>query len=253
MTKAKPKRKVALQRAQGHSEPRRRVAVFDIDGTIFRSSLLVELVDNLIVRGIFPKAAAKEYSDAYENWLNRRGEYEDYLWGVIRAFTKNIRGVSYKEIVNLSKQISKIHQERIYRWTRDLIKNLKKKNYYLLAISGSPKFIVEEFSHGLGFDKTYGRRYELDKKGRFTGAVMDEELISDKAKILKRAAGKENLTLRGSVGVGDTETDIPLLKMVAKPICFNPNQKLYKYAKRKGWKVIVERKDVIYKLQRQRL
>jgi len=56
------------------------------------------------------------------------------------------------------------------------------------------------------------------------------------------------LTLKGSVGVGDTESDIAFLKMVEKPICFNPNQKLYQYAKRAGWKIVVERKDVIYHL-----
>jgi phosphoserine phosphatase len=36
--------------------------------------------------------------------------------------------------------------------------------------------------------------------------------------------------------------------MVETPICFNPNKKLYEYAKRSGWKIVVERKDVIYDL-----
>ena len=30
------------------------------------------------------------------------------------------------------------------------------------------------------------------------------------------------------------------------PICFNPNQKLYRFAKLNKWKVVVERKDVMY-------
>ena len=72
------------------------------------------------------------------------------------------------------------------------------------------------------------------------------DLILDKSKILQRAVNKENLTLKHSVGVGDTESDISFLKQVAKPICFNPNRKLYNYAKRKHWSIIVERKDVIY-------
>jgi phosphoserine phosphatase len=46
--------------------------------------------------------------------------------------------------------------------------------------------------------------------------------------------------------VGDTEGDIPLLESVSRPICFNPNQNLYSYAKRMNWEVVVERKDVIY-------
>ena len=101
----------------------------------------------------------------------------------------------------------------------------------------------------MGFDKMYGLIYEIDRQKRFTGKILHAELISDKAEILKRAIEKEKLTLKGSVGVGDTESDITFLKMVEKPICFNPNQKLYQYAKRAGWKIIVERKDVIYHLK----
>jgi phosphoserine phosphatase len=78
--------------------------------------------------------------------------------------------------------------------------------------------------------------------------MADEHLILNKAAILKRAVEKENLTLAHSIGVGDTETDVPFLEMVARPICFNPNMKLYKYAKRMKWDVIVERKDVVYEL-----
>ena len=73
---------------------------------------------------------------------------------------------------------------------------------------------------------------------------MNEDLISDKSNIVKRAVEKENLTLEASVGVGDTEGDISFLEMVENPICFNPNSKLYLLAKKKSWKTIVERKDV---------
>jgi phosphoserine phosphatase len=54
--------------------------------------------------------------------------------------------------------------------------------------------------------------------------------------------------LEGSVGVGDTEGDISLLEAVELPICFNPNMKLFERAKLKDWKVVIERKDVIYEL-----
>ena len=60
---------------------------------------------------------------------------------------------------------------------------------------------------------------------------------------------KENLTLAGSIGVGDSESDIAFLKLVERPICFNPNNKLYKYAKSHKWEVVVERKDVVYHLK----
>lgn len=226
----------------------KKVAIFDIDGTIFRSSLLIELTDALIQEGIFSSKVRKLYSQALENWLDRKRPYEEYINAVIKVFRQNIKGVKYQEFSKIAKKVAAFHQNRVYRYTRDFIKKLKKKNYYLLAISHSPQKVVKEFCKKIGFDKVYGQIYETDRQKRFTGKVLHMELISDKAEILRRAIEKERLTLKGSVGVGDTESDIAFLKMVERPICFNPNQKLYQYAKRAGWKIVVERKDVIYHL-----
>jgi len=226
----------------------KKVAIFDIDGTIFRSSLIVELTDAFIQEGIFSSKVRKFYSKSHKNWLDRKGPYGEYIDAVVRAFRKNIKGVSYKEFSKVAKKVVAFHKNRIYRYTRDLIKNLKKRGYYLLAISHSPKKIVEEFCKKLGFNKVYGQIYEIDRKKIFTGKVLYIDLIIDKSRVLKRAVEKERLTLKGSIGVGDTESDIAFLKMVEKPICFNPNRNLYLFAKRRGWKVVVERKDVVYRL-----
>ncbi len=226
---------------------KKKVAVFDIDGTIFRSSLLIEITDALIRDGFFSQKVKKEYAVAYQRWFNRQDSYEKYIWQVVLAFKKNIKGLRRQDFMRVARQVVKSQEHRVYRYTRDLIKELKKKKYYLLAISHSPKDIVEMFGGSLGFDKMYGWMYEVDARGRFTGETLYSDIIIDKAKILKRAVLKENLTLRGSFGVGDSEGDISLLKIVDHPIAFNPNNNLYSQAKRRGWKTVVERKDVIYK------
>ncbi len=229
---------------------KKKVAIFDIDGTIFRSSLLIELTDALIQEGVFPTAVRKSYATAAKNWINRKGPYQEYIEAVVDAFVRHIKGVQYKEFSSVAKKVAAFHKNRVYRYTRDLIKHLKKKNYFLLAISHSPYKVAKDFCKKLGFNKVYAHIWELDKKRRFTGKVLHLNLkvarALDKAAILKRAVEKEGLTLKGSVGVGDTESDIAFLKMVEKPICFNPNKKLYQYAKKRGWKIVVERKDMIY-------
>ncbi|MDO8408133.1 MAG: HAD-IB family phosphatase, partial [bacterium] len=136
----------------------------------------------------------------------------------------------------------------VYRYTRDLIKDLKKKGYFLLAISHSPKFIVDGFGYETGFDKVYGTFYATGASGNFTGTIEDEDLIKNKAAVLTRAVRREGLTFEQSFAVGDSESDIGMLDMVETPIAFNPNSHLYTHAKRRGWKVVVERKDVIYEL-----
>lgn len=229
-------------------DTKRPVAVFDIDGTVFRSSLLIELVDRLVLRGVFPKSAHDYYEKAREEWLNREGDYDPYIKKVVYAFAKYLKGIPYGDVADVAGEIIEERRNRTYRYTRDLIAELKSKDYFLLAVSHSPKFIVDGFCYEAGFDKSYGTFYETGASNRFTGEMIDEHLIKNKAAILKRAVDKEDLTFKDSVGVGDTESDVSMLSLVDEPIAFNPNRDLYRHAKQHAWKIVVERKDVIYEI-----
>ncbi len=228
---------------------KRRVAIFDVDGTIFRSSLLIQVVDALIERGAFPSEARLTYERAHQRWLDREGDYGEYISGVVRAFMLHLKGVHYGALVEAGEHVAATQWKHTYRYTRDLLADLKTRGYFLLAVSHSPKTVLDKFCPRLGFDKTYGMVYEIGPQDCFTGRVLDEHIIMNKANIVKRAVEKEGLTLAHSIGVGDTESDIPFLEMVVKPVCFNPNQKLYRHARRLGWTVTVERKDVVYDIQ----
>ena len=229
------------------------VAVFDIDGTIFRSSLLFELIEALIASGVFSKQVRSHYADAWRRWQARAGSaktgftYYEYIENVVFAYRKHIAGVRRADVWKVAERVVGFHKVRLYRFTRDLVKKLD-RTHFLLAISHSPYEVVAPFARSLGFDKVYAQVYEVDKNVRFTGRVLYEDIISHKGRVVRRAVKKEGLTLAGSVGVGDTESDIPFLKLVSRPIAFNPSKKLYDYAKKHDWEVVVERKDVIYRL-----
>ena len=223
------------------------VAFFDIDGTVFRSSLLIELVEALVREGAFPPEARDVYRDSLTNWRNREGTYEEYIGAVIDTFLEHIKGVHYGQLADIGKRVVAIQSKRVYRYTRDLIAELKSEGYYIVAISQSPKTLLDAFCTQYGFDKVYGRMYEIGPQDRFTGVTTDEHLIENKANIVKRVfEHNPNLSRRDSIAVGDTDGDIPLLESVEQPICFNPNQALFKYATQMGWEIVVERKDVIY-------
>lgn len=225
-----------------------KVAFFDIDGTVFRSSLLIELVEKLIDEHIFPETARKEYTKEFQAWLNREGTYEVYIDAVIEAFMQHIKGVHYGEVADRGRDVVHAHRKRVYRYTRDLLSQLKKEGYYTVAISQSPKAILDEFCKAYGFDKVYGRMYEIGPTDCFTGVVIDEHLIQNKANIVNRVFERHDFDRKGAYAVGDTEGDIPMLELVDTPICFNPNKVLFDHANRQDWTVVVERKDMIYEL-----
>lgn len=226
---------------------KRKLAVFDIDGTLFRSSLLIELMRGLVGEGIFPKSANLKISKEYNAWLNREGGYGDYLTRVVDVYEKYIQGCDEGEVSKVVEAVLKKEKKKVYRYTRKLIKDLKGKNYFLFAISGSPGHILTSFAKEMKFDKYLGGYYEV-VDGKFTGHQPFGNPSHDKKKTLQNFLERKyaDFDLENSIGVGDTESDIPFLEMIGNPIAFNPNHGLAEYAKKNKWKIVVERKDVIY-------
>jgi len=231
---------------------KKKLAIFDIDGTIFRKNLHFELIDELSWRGIFSKDARKVLVSVYASWLDHKGTYDDYRKKIVSIYEKELKGRKQKDIIEASKRVANFNKDRVYIFARDLIKKLRIGNYNIIAISGSPVEIVKEYNKYLKFDEVFGSVYETDGKGIYTGKTIFEP-VKHKGHLVGQYVSEKGMTLDGSLGMGDTESDISFLKMVEKPIAFNPNMNLERVARRNGWKIIVEKKDVIYDIGNFRL
>ena len=123
----------------------KKVAIFDVDGTIFRSSLLIEVVDVLIEEGLFPPEARKRYDDEYKRWLDRKGDYQDYIGMVVGTFIEYLKGVHYADFMHAAEIVLHRHQDRVYRYTRDLVKELKRKIIICLPYRSLPNQFWKDF------------------------------------------------------------------------------------------------------------
>ena len=219
------------------------IAIFDIDGTIFRSSLVIELLRELVKSQIFPESALGAIKKSERLWLNRQGGYDPYIWEVVKNYRKHIVGKRRRDIVAAGKRVIRAQKLRTYRFTRELLRKLRGK-YFMIAISGSPLEVVREYNKFLKFDKIYGTELGVDEKERYTGTVLHEPPRYKKEN-LTRYAKSHVLSFAGSIGVGDTESDVGIFELVEKPIAFNPNAALAKIAKKRNWTTVIERKDLI--------
>lgn len=99
------------------------VAFFDIDGTLFRSSLLIEIVNGLIRERVFPADARTEFDNELRLWREREGKYTEYIQAVIEVFLRHIKGVHYGQLADVGRQVVDEQSNYVYRYTRDLIKS----------------------------------------------------------------------------------------------------------------------------------
>jgi HAD superfamily hydrolase (TIGR01490 family) len=235
-----------MKAKRSFSKPRK-LAIFDIDGTIFRSGLFIELFHEIVKQGTFKKSVLKEVEKEYLAWINRRGHYMTYGLKLASLFDRDIKGKKEADIKRAARRVVLEQKDKVYVFTRQLLQKLKKEKYFLLAISGSPYAVVKEFTGHYGFDRFFSTEHEV-KNGVFTGRVGGIKLQKANAVNLFLEEFGE-FDYKSSVGVGDTESDIVFLEKVAKPIAFNPSIELMKHAKKKGWRIVVERKDVIYDIK----
>jgi len=223
-------------------------AAFDMDGTLFRSGLYREVVNELIDLGALPTEIIHSFSDQEQAWKKRLhgSAFGEFDQAVVVAMEKRLPEIkiSYYELA-VERVIEK-HRDNVYVYTRELAKKLKKDGYVLLAISGSQQELVEPFAKLYGFDHFIGQRYE---RGKEYLLGVERKTHKGKGKFLQKLIDDHDLSLKGSVAVGDTAGDVEMLEMVENPIAFNPEKRLYERAVKEGWKIVIERKNMMFELE----
>ena len=79
---------------------------------------------------------------------------------------------------------------------------------------------------------------EVDAQGLFTGRFV-EPLCLGNGKIVRarRFAEEHGFTLAEAAFYTDSYTDLPLLEVVAEPVIVNPDPRLERLAKKRGWRI----------------
>ena len=227
---------------------RKKIAIFDIDGTIYRSSLLFRTFDTLIARKLFKRSVYYQALKIRNSWFNRKTDYLYYSRRLVELLKENISGISQKQVLKVSRELVRSQKSIYFKYTRNLIKHLRRE-YILVGVSGSLTENLIELNKFLKFDYVFGTQFEVGKNGHYTGTILSEP-VKDKEFFIKEFIDNNKISLIGSTAVGDTMNDYKVLKMVDQPIVFNPDSELYKCAKKNGWKIVVERKNVIYEINK---
>ncbi len=226
----------------------RSFAAFDIDGTLIRWQLYHAVVDKLAQRGLLGDTAYEELHKARMVWKRRERDsaFHDYEMKLVKTYEQALPILSGKEFDEAVEEVAFEYKTQVYTYTRDLAKQLKAKGYVLIAISGSHEELVEHVAKQFDFDYWIGTKYKRDG-GKFTGNV--ELGNRNKNETLLSLVKQHGLTMDGSYAVGDSRSDAAMLEIVENPIAFNPDQELLQIAKEKQWPIVIERKNVIYKLE----
>lgn len=224
-------------------------AVFDIDGTLIRWQLFHAIVHHLGQQGYILRHHHDAIREARMRWKNRDnpesfGAYEKVLIEVYADVLKHIHPDDHARIIE---EVVNEYKDQTHVYTRNLARKLKKDGFLLFAISGSHEMAVSQVAKFHGFDGWIGARFDF-KDNVYTGDFYSP--IFDKKAALESLISRHNATYAGSYAIGDSSSDAAMLEMVEHPIAFNPDKGLFNIATQHDWSIVVERKNVIYKLSK---
>ena len=229
-------------------------AFFDIDGTIYRNSLLIEHFKMLVkYEYINMMTWEGKVKEKFIKWEKRIGDYDDYLEELVETYVDALKNYSKADMDFIARRVIELKGDRVYKYTRDRLKYHFDKGHKVIIISGSPDFLVGKMAEKYGVEDFRGSEYVTDDKGIFTGEVKPMWDAKNKKRIINEYCKNYNIDLKKSFAYGDTTGDFTMFKQVGNPIAINPARRLLSKLKRdkelrEKVTIIVERKDVIYKL-----
>jgi len=230
-------------------------AFFDIDGTIFRNSLMIEHFKKLMKYEILdPALWYNKIKPVFEEWDKRYGDFDDYLDTLSEVYIEGLKGVNKSFIEFIAAHVINLNGDMVYRYSRERIRWHQKNGHKVFFISGSPDFLVSKMAEKYGATEYRGTTYLVDENNNFTGEIRKMWDSENKFKTISEFLEKYDVDLDSSYAYGDTVGDLSMLNMVGNPIAINPNRELILKIREnrelfEKITIIVERKDVIYKLR----
>lgn len=213
-----------------------KIAFFDIDGTVLKRPTpehALKIIDDPVKGFSIPmigdevlslKDSVDGLKDKYRK-TRSDSDFGNYAEALARYLMSRLAQVGGRKLRRIAKQA--IERALPYAFSEVLIDELREKGYRLVAISGSPQFLVDAFVKKYKFDYGIGQKYEIDPdtlEYRKTGG----ETWRDKHRFVEEYldnnfpdASRDDFEI---VAVGDTAGDFEILTMADKAFVINPNE-----------------------------
>jgi len=103
---------------------------------------------------------------------------------------------------------------------KPVIRNIRKMGFKLVAVSTGLQFMTERIKKELKFDHVLGNRLNT-YRGRLTGGVTINISHGAKGKTMRKILKKFKIHPSEMIAVGDSEGDVPMIKIAGYSIAFN--------------------------------
>ena len=209
-------------------------AFFDFDGTVIYGYSATTYLREQIKRGdIAPRQLVELVKTMTQFGMGNMG-----FSAMMTVASQYLRGISEADYIEFSELLYSKHIAKlIYPESRALIEAHLKKGHTVALITAATPYQVMPAAKELGIDNVRCSNLEI-VDGQFTGAVVKPTCYGmGKVDAAENLAEQFDIDISQSYFYSDSDEDIQLLEFVGNPRPLNPNKRLRRIARGRGWPV----------------
>jgi HAD superfamily hydrolase (TIGR01490 family) len=230
---------MAVERGRpGESAGPRGAAFFDLDKTLMQGSSAFQFARAAYAEGLISRRQIVN-----DGWANLRyrlqGASDEDSLALRERIAAGLEGTRVVDLERLGVGVLAGVLPRIYPRMLRIAHDHQDAGRPAYIVTAASQDLAEILARVMAFDGALGSQLSEVDAGVYTGRPAGQFMYRDgKARAIKELAQRESLDLAASYAYSDSESDLPMLECVGHPVVVNPDGRLRRIARDRGWEVV---------------
>jgi HAD superfamily hydrolase (TIGR01490 family) len=212
-------------------------AFFDLDRTLMAGSSAFQFGRVAYRHGLVSRRRLA--ADAWENLRFRmHGSTDERTDAMRERVAELLDGIRVRDLQRLAPDVLAGVLPRLYPRMLEIAYGHQDAGRPIFICTAAAQEMAELMAVVLTFDGAVGSVSEV-VDGNYTGRPGGPFIYRDgKAAAIRELAARESIDLAASWAYSDSESDLPMLRLVGHPVAVNPDAALLRVAREEGWEVM---------------
>jgi HAD superfamily hydrolase (TIGR01490 family) len=213
-------------------------AFFDLDRTLMEGSSAFQFGRAAYRAGLMGRRQL--VADAWANIRFRlRGSTDSDTEALRDRISASLEGVRVRDLERLGADVLAGVLPRIYPQMLAVAYEHQDAGRRIYIVTAASQELADLLAYVLRFDGAIGSRFSEVVDGVHTGRPVGQFVYrTGKAVAIAELAESESIDLAESYAYSDSESDLPMLRAVGRPVVVNADQALTRIARQEGWEVL---------------
>jgi HAD superfamily hydrolase (TIGR01490 family) len=212
-------------------------AFFDLDRTLMAGSSAFQFGRAAYRSGLISRQRLA--ADALENLRFRlRGSTDEWADAMRVRIAALLEGVRVRDLQRLAPAVLAGVLPRLYPRMLEIAYEHQDAGRPIFICTAASQEMAELMAVVLTFDGAIGTASEI-RDGHYTGREAGPFTYREgKAQAMRELAAREGIDLSASWAYTDSESDLPMLRLVGHPVAVNPDAELARIAAEQEWEIL---------------